>query len=104
MLYVNKNVLCLLMFAAAGPHCVISFLLCCALTPDWSHFTPLFYFLPFEMYVFELFHFSVCVSTELNVLTSMVCVLFDSVRLSGEEGWSIKAWIKAVLMMLLLLF
>lgn len=41
---------------------------------------------------------------EMDVLTSMVCVVFDFVRLNGEEGWFIKAWIKAVLMMLLLLF
>lgn len=32
--------------------------------------------------------FSVC--TDLNALTSLVCVLSDSVRLSGEEGWFIK--------------
>ncbi len=49
------------MFVAAGPHCSFSFSLCCALKPNWSHFT-LFYFLPFEMYVLNCFTeaFSMC--------------------------------------------
>lgn len=91
------------MFVEAGPHYMTFFFLivlciktqlvlfhACVLIPAlWT-------------VCFEMFHFlCVVLFTELNVLTSMLYVLFDSVRLSGEEGWSMKAWIKAVLMMLL---